>query len=297
MLFLNSNFLIMANTVHRIEIRNLWNKYNFLWKDLNPDVNILIGINGSGKTTLFNIMDSILTADIKRLKMYGVEVDIAIDDNVIAYRKQTTAAELKALLTQVKYQKISTFDVPFRDRPKAGREFSQLYNDLHTIVYDIGGESSSFSDYRLKATNFPGQATKINERIRTFFETVDRLFAKTEKTIEIDPHTNHLIFIDNGEVIPLYKLSSGEKQLLLILLRVFLMEEQPYILLMDEPEISLHIEWQYRLFEEIRRLNPNCQIITSTHSPSLFGDGWGDKLVFVEDLIKNSRLEAKSEVL
>ncbi|MEG0796302.1 MAG: AAA family ATPase [Odoribacter sp.] len=287
----------MANTVHRIEIRNLWNKYNFLWKDLNPDVNILIGINGSGKTTLFNIMDSILTADIKRLKMYGVEVDIAIDDNVIAYRKQTTAAELKALLTQVKYQKISTFDVPFRDRPKAGREFSQLYNDLHTIVYDIGGESSSFSDYRLKATNFPGQATKINERIRTFFETVDRLFAKTEKTIEIDPHTNHLIFIDNGEVIPLYKLSSGEKQLLLILLRVFLMEEQPYILLMDEPEISLHIEWQYRLFEEIRRLNPNCQIITSTHSPSLFGDGWGDKLVFVEDLIKNSRLEAKSEVL
>ena len=64
------------------------------------------------------------------------------------------------------------------------------------------------------------------------------------------------------------------------------MEEEPYILLMDEPEISLHIEWQYRLFEEIRLLNPNCQIITSTHSPSLFGDGRGDKLVFVEDLVR-----------
>lgn len=91
--------------------------------------------------------------------------------------------------------------------------------------------------------------------------------------------------MDDDEEIPLYKLSSGEKQLLLILMRVFLMEEKPYILLMDEPEISLHIEWQYKLFEEIRRLNPNCQIITSTHSPSLFGEGWGDKLVFVEDLI------------
>lgn len=115
---------------------------------------------------------------------------------------------------------------------------------------------------------------------------MNRLFAKTQKTIQIDPHTNHLIFIDDGEVIPLYKLSSGEKQLLLILMRVFLMEEQPYVLLMDEPEISLHIEWQYKLFEEIRCLNPNCQIITSTHSPSLFGDGWGDKLVFVEDLVR-----------
>lgn len=275
----------MANVVHSIEIRNLWKKYDFLWTGLKPDVNILIGINGSGKTTLFNILDSILTADVKRLKGYGVEVDIQVDEERIEYRSKTTVAELRTCLSRVKYQKISTFDVPYRDRLKAGREYSQLYNELHTLVYDIGGNNPSFSDYRLKATNFPEEATRINERIRMLFETVDRLFAKTGKTIQIDPHTNHLIFWDDGEVIPLYKLSSGEKQLLLILLKVFLMEEQPYILLMDEPEISLHIEWQYKLFEEIRHLNPHCQIITSTHSPSLFGDGWGDKLVFVEDLV------------
>lgn len=276
----------MKNVIRSIKIRNLWNKYDFLWEDLNTDVNILIGINGSGKTTLFNIIDSVLRADVKRLKNYGVSAEIAIDDYVVKYTPKTTVPELKILLSRLKYQKISTFDVPFRDRPKARKEFSQLYSELHSIVYDIGGENSSFSDYRLKATNFPEQAGMINDRIKKFFGTVDRLFAKTEKLIEIDPHTNHLIFKDNGEVIPLYKLSSGEKQLLLILLKVFLMEEQPYILLMDEPEISLHIEWQYRLFEEIRLLNPNCQIITSTHSPSLFGDGWGDKLVFVEDLVK-----------
>ena len=272
--------------IHSIEIRNLWRKYDFLWENLNPDVNILIGINGSGKTTLFNIIDSIMLADVKRLKAYGVEVKIELDEYAVRFHQKMTGAELKTALKKVKYQKISTFDVPFRDRPKAGKEYSQLYNELHTIVYDIGGNSPSFSDYRLKATNFPEQADRINKRIRTLFETVDRLFAKTGKIIQIDPHTNHLVFIDDGEVIPLYKLSSGEKQLLLILMRVFLMEEEPYILLMDEPEISLYIEWPYILFEEIRRLNHNCQIITSTHSPSLFGDGWGDKLVFVEDLIK-----------
>lgn len=275
----------MANTIQAIKIRNLWRKYDFLWEHLNPDVNILIGINGSGKTTFFNIMDAVLRADVKKLKMYGVDAEITIDDKTVAYGAKTTASELKTAFFALNYQKISTFDVPFRDRLQAGREYSQLYNELHTIVYDIGGQNPSFSDYRLKATNFPEQADSINKRIRTLFETVDRLFAKTGKTIRIDPHTNHLIFIDDDEVIPLYKLSSGEKQLLLILMRVFLMEEKPYILLMDEPEISLHIEWQYKLFEEIRHLNPNCQIITSTHSPSLFGDGWGDKLVFVEDLV------------
>ena len=66
----------MSNTVHSIEIRNLWKKYDFFWENLNPDVNILIGINGSGKTTLFNIIDSIMMADVKRLRIYGVGVKI-----------------------------------------------------------------------------------------------------------------------------------------------------------------------------------------------------------------------------
>lgn len=275
-----------TNLIHSIEIRDLWKKYDFCWENLNPDVNILIGINGSGKTTLFNIIDAVFTADVKRLKMYGVTVKIRVNEEEVEYTPRVTAAELKKCLEGIRYQKISTFDVPMKDKPRAGKEYSQLYNELHDIVYNIGGDRPSFSDYRLKATNFPDQAIRINERIRMFYATVNRLFAKTKKIIEIDPHTNHLIFKDQDEVIPLYKLSSGEKQLLIILLRVFLMEEQPYILLMDEPEISLHIEWQYRLFEEIRKLNPNCQIITSTHSPSLFGDGWGDKLFFIEDLVK-----------
>lgn len=127
----------------------------------------------------------------------------------------------------------------------------------------------------MKATNFPEEAGRINQRIKTLFETVDRLFAKTQKTIQIDPHTNHLIFIDDGEVIPLYKLSSGEKQLLLILMRVFLMEEQPYILLMDEPEISLHIEWQYKLFEEIRHLIPIVRSSLPPILPACSAEGLG----------------------
>lgn len=103
----------MSNTVHSIEIRNLWKKYDFFWENLNPDVNILIGINGSGKTTLFNIIDSIMMADVKRLRIYGVGVKITIDDYTVDFQQKMTAGELKTALRNVKYQKISTFDVPF----------------------------------------------------------------------------------------------------------------------------------------------------------------------------------------
>ena len=274
-----------ANKIEKIEIRNIWGKFTLRWERLNPDVNILTGINGSGKTTFFNVTDALLSADVKRLRQYDVEAEAVIDGEAVEYARGTSAAALKARLEGVNYLKISTFDVPLRDRRKMGRAESPLLGELKEIVYSVGENANSFSDYRLRATNFPEQAEHINGRIRRFFDTVDRLFAGTGKRIGIDPLTNQLVFKDGEETIGLGKLSSGEKQLLIILLRVFLMDERPYILLMDEPEISLHIEWQYRLFEEIRGLNPRCQIITSTHSPSLFGDGWGDKLVFIEDLI------------
>lgn len=273
------------NIIHSIEIRNVWGKYNFRWDNLNPDVNIVIGVNGSGKTTFFNIIDSIFSANVKQLKLYGVEVTVKVGDYTVGFNGKTSASELKRAFAGLKYQKISTFDVPLKDKRKLGKDDSPLYDELKDLVYEVGGENSSFSDYRLNATNFPERAKCINDRIKKFYGTVNDLFAKTGKVIGIDPNSNRLVFDDQGETIQLHKLSSGEKQLLLILLKVFLMDEQPYILLMDEPEISLHIEWQYRLLEEIRKLNPNCQVITSTHSPSLFGDGWGNKLVFIEELI------------
>lgn len=271
--------------INNICIKNIWNKFDFNWENLNPDVNILIGINGSGKTTLFNIIDYVIKGDTRRLRPYGVDVNIDISDTLIQYTNKTSPAELKKSINGISYEKISTFDIPNRDKRKISREYSQLFHELYSTFYDIGGECHSFSDYRLKATNFPKEANTINERIRHFFSIVNDMFEKGGKTIHINPKTNHIVFDYDGDEISLEQLSSGEKQLLLILLKVFLMEERKYILLMDEPEISLHIEWQHKLFEKILLLNPNCQIITSTHSPSLFGDGWSDKLIFVEDLI------------
>ena len=79
-------------------------------------------------------------------------------------------------------------------------------------------------------------------------------------------------------------LSSGEKQLLIILMTVLLQDGDFTVLLMDEPEVSLHIEWQQELIETIRRLNPNVQIILTTHSPAIIMNGWMDKVTEVGDI-------------
>jgi len=58
-------------------------------------------------------------------------------------------------------------------------------------------------------------------------------------------------------------------------------------MLLDEPEISLDISWQDQLVALVRTLNPNCQLIITTHSPNIFANGWEDKLIFIEQLVKS----------
>jgi ABC-type lipoprotein export system ATPase subunit len=85
------------------------------------------------------------------------------------------------------------------------------------------------------------------------------------------PTINFLILEMGGECneVPTHPtlLSSGEKQLILILLETFLAKES--CILIDEPEISMHINWQERLINAMQQLNPSVQIILTTHTPEI----------------------------
>jgi hypothetical protein len=127
-------------------------------------------------------------------------------------------------------------------------------------------------------------ATELTKPKKQFQDLVDELFAPTAKTIARD--SNEIFFNQYGETISPYMLSSGEKQILVILLTALVQENRPGVMLMDEPEISLHIEWQQRLITLVRTLNPNTQIILCTHSPAIIMDGWMDAVTEIEDITK-----------
>lgn len=252
--------------ITEVEIKGLWGYKHILWENVNKDVNIIVGINGSGKSTLLNLIRTQIQKGFKsKIEYSDILVKFADVDNVDNYNAEF----------------ISTFDtIPV----KSSKTESPLTLELLNTIYTTGKGTNSFYDYRLKATNIPKQAKAINERIQLLYKIIDKQFSLTNKVIGIDLSTNKLIFKDDNQYIHLEDLSSGEKQFLLIIFKVFLMEGKPAILLMDEPEISLHIDWQYELVNIIRQLNPNCQLIISTHSPSVFGDGWGDKVVYMENI-------------
>jgi AAA domain, putative AbiEii toxin, Type IV TA system/AAA domain len=71
----------------------------------------------------------------------------------------------------------------------------------------------------------------------------------------------------NGDDIGLENLSSGEKQLLRICVDVLLADGEP--VLIDEPELSMHIDWQRKLIPALRDIAPKSQLIIATHSPEI----------------------------
>ncbi|HEY3295042.1 MAG TPA: AAA family ATPase [bacterium] len=80
-------------------------------------------------------------------------------------------------------------------------------------------------------------------------------------------------------------LSSGEKQLMVLLAETLLQEEVPFIFLADEPELSLHIRWQEQILDAIHRLNPSAQIIVATHAPEITSQH-GDAIIDMEKIFQ-----------
>lgn len=224
----------------------LWGKYD-VSIIANEDVNIIVGINGSGKTTLLN--------EIYKLAQENLE-----DKNQVIYVP-------------------SIDNIAMRDKRKTSNALTQ---DLEFYMFDMK-TGPSMMYYRMSMIDASAEKqAEMKARIEDFRSVINGLFQETEKHIEIEG--NKFNIVSMGQILPIDALSSGEKQILLIMLRVFLLEGKESYVLLDEPENSLDISWQYKLIDTLTKLNPNAQFFITTHSPSIFGAGWGDKIIYMEDV-------------
>lgn len=272
---------IQANYIKRIEIHGLWQRYNIAW-DLRPDVNILSGINGVGKTTILNRSITYLeqtTGEMKQNAKNGVQVFF---DNPQA--------------TFIPYDVIHSYDRPlimgdFTARMADPNVKSELDWQLYLL-------QRRYLDYQVNIGNKMIELLHGNEEDRQlaanislpkrhFQDMIDELFSYTRKTI--DRKRNEIAFYQDKELLSPYKLSSGEKQMLVILLTALVRNGSRSVLIMDEPEASLHIEWQQKLISMIRELNPKLQLILTTHSPAVIMDGWLDCVTEVSEITTDTQ--------
>ena len=104
------------------------------------------------------------------------------------------------------------------------------------------------------------------------------------KNIKVDRSNQIQVINQDNIYIPISALSSGEKQLLIFLSETLLQEGKSHIFLADEPELSLHVEWQVELVPSLLQLNPNAQVLFATHSPDIVGQ-FQQNIIHMEDLV------------
>lgn len=107
----------------------------------------------------------------------------------------------------------------------------------------------------------------------------------TFKSIKIDREKGFRFLTDKGKELSLTDLSSGEQHEVVLLYELIFNAQQNTLVLIDEPEISLHITWQKEFLSDLLKIIAlqKMQVIVATHSPQIINDRW--------DLVYNLALQ------
>jgi predicted ATP-binding protein involved in virulence len=115
----------------------------------------------------------------------------------------------------------------------------------------------------------------LARKLDVFSGSINNLIAF--KSIETSPDEGIVVKVtEDNAALPLSVLSSGEQHLIVLIGKLVFNTGQGSLVLIDEPEISFHPEWQEKfleILENIRSLT-GFSVLIATHSPLLIGDRW-----------------------
>jgi predicted ATP-dependent endonuclease of OLD family len=137
------------------------------------------------------------------------------------------------------------------------KNFRQRYNEdaaLRNVVQDIDK-----TEHLIEEASAP--RNRLEGLVKSLI-TGGKMVTFSDKSIDIKT--------SSGSDISVSSLSSGEKHVLRLLVETLLAGKSSIII--DEPELSLHIDWQKRLVGMMQELSPKAQLILATHSPEVMAD-------------------------
>ena len=308
-------------------------EFSFKKDDKILDLIVLAGINGSGKTTILEaIKDFFYNTNVNysNLEKSNVNLDIFFED---FEKKQIEEAEkssidnyehklqdfFSALQSYNLYRKNSNdyyrnqiakrFDIPpkiiyvpaenkFEEIQTYSTTLSKEYEFINTInsnvIRDIPSYIATRRNYLAtieEDLTMKEITNKVVNEINGIFDILEldvklKGFSKNEKTMPVFENSA-------GEEFDINDLSSGEKQLFLRTLSIKMLEPKNSIILIDEPELSLHPKWQQRIVEVYKKIGENNQIILATHSPHILGSVSNEN-IFILYRNENGKIEAKT---
>lgn len=180
--------------------------------------------------------------------------------------------------------------------PNAPRLIESFYSRAEELYVRMRADFREFKASDLSVLSSSRRIDAVVDKWRSHKAEIDRIFSQRDKFIAIInsllrrkqmevSDSNELVFVTRTDKrLTPQMLSSGEKQLLILLSEALIQRQVPSIFIADEPELSLHVRWQEKLVPSLREINNKAQIIAATHSPDIVGP-LADRTVDMETLI------------
>lgn len=242
-------------------------------KDKSLDIVVLAGINGSGKSTLLDFIYKLICGN-KSLSSENAKNK----DRIIAKGKDIETGRLvqynfaNSLISP--YQSVLVLDDP------------SIVNDC--IVKYFPSNFSYFKSCRLSILDYidkliyekDKKSSEVYEIVRNRLNTIFEGFDLHVEFNLLDKERNVFFKNEKSQKIPISQLSGGEKELITKAFTLYISDVKDKIILIDEPESSLHPNWQNRIlkiYEDFAKENNN-QIIIATHSPHIIASAKKESL-------------------
>ena len=168
--------------------------------------------------------------------------------------------------TEINFQKMNT----------ASTTLVQKYKFINIVDTNLIKDIPSYIATKIITAIFQNKNKKVGEVQKKVFDEINEIFGILDIDVKIEDISqdgrNIPIFKNSaGEKFDINELSSGEKQLFLRTLAIRMLNPENSIILIDEPELSLHPKWQQRIVDVYRKIGKSNQIIIATHSPHILG--------------------------
>lgn len=260
---------------------------------------IIAGSNGSGKTT---VLESIY----EYLDKYG----LFSEENPVSFKFE---GKEKNLLKNYKKSKKNTKDrederlpkiiympteLTFKKLKTRTTALKQEYKFLNRIDSKLIDDIPSYIATRIIETANSCEDLTMKQAREKVFEEINSIFGVLRLNLKLSGISKDAesmpIFVDNsGAEFDINGLSSGEKQLFLRTLAIKMLNPVNSVILIDEPESSLHPKWQQRIVKVFEGIGENNQIIMATHSPHILGSVSKENIILLLKE-KKGRVEAKT---
>lgn len=173
---------------------------------------------------------------------------------------------------------------------KLSKEILKGNNSHKKYIDEIFSSETDLNIIKLKINDFLS-TKKYTKDIDNLIQKFNNFFNLTGKSTHIS-EDGFIFFKEGNNTINWYQCSKGEKNLIALIVLAYLNRKNKTVFILDEPDLSMHIEWQELLIPTLLEICPNHQFFISTHSPSLIPD-YRDNIQFFnmnkikKDLLKN----------